>query len=38
MLYTTEKKTIREFRDEMYHQTDCQPVGQRLPVYSVNNS
>ena len=38
MLYTTETKTIREFRDEIYHQTDCQPVGQRLPVYSVNNS
>jgi hypothetical protein len=30
--------TIRKFRDEIFHQTDCQPVGQRLPVYSVNNS
>ena len=38
MLYTTKTMTIRKFRDEIFHQTDCQPVGQRLPVYSVNNS
>ena len=38
MNYTTETYTIRKFRDEMYHQTDCQPVGQRLPVASKDNS
>jgi hypothetical protein len=38
MLYTTLTMTIRKFRDEIFHKTDCQPVGQRLPVYSVNNS
>lgn len=38
MLYTNERMTIRNFRDRMYHQINCQPVGQRLPVFSVNNS
>ena len=32
--YTREPFTIRRFRDVMYHTIDCQPVGQRLPIYS----
>lgn len=38
MLYTKNTPTIREFRDTMYHKTECQPVGQRLPVYSKDNA
>ena len=38
MLYLKKQVTIRDFRDIMYHQTDCLPVGQRLPVYSKNNT
>ena len=37
MLYKKEAPTIRDFRDTMYHKTECQPVGQRLPVYSKGN-
>ena len=35
--YTTDKKTIAQFRED-YYSIDCQPVGQRLPVYTKNNS
>ena len=38
MLYTKQTPTIRYFRDVMYHKTECQPVGQRLPVYSKDNA
>lgn len=38
MLYKKQNITVREFRDEMYHKTDCLPVGQRLPVYSKDNA
>lgn len=38
MLYQKKSYTVREFRDEMYRKTDCLPVGQRLPVYSKDNS
>ena len=37
MLYRKAAPTIRDFRDTMYHKTECQPVGQRLPVYSKGN-
>jgi len=37
MLYETKKHTIRDFRDTLYHKTECLPIGQRLPVYSKNN-
>ena len=37
MLYTKTTPTIREFRDSLYHKTDCLPIGQRLPVFSKNN-
>lgn len=36
-LYSNEEVSIRDFRDTMYWATDCQPVGQRLPVFSKNN-
>lgn len=32
MKYTTKQMTIREFRDSMYHKTECFPVHQRLPI------
>tara|TARA_B100000073_G_C23691297_1_gene556570 strand:- start:77 stop:1408 length:1332 start_codon:yes stop_codon:yes gene_type:complete len=38
MLYSKTTPTIRDFRDDLYHITDCQPVGQRLPVYSKDNA
>ena len=38
MLYTKQTPTIRYFRDVMYHKTECQPVGQRLPVYSKDDA
>ena len=38
MNYEKRNITVREFRDEMYHKTDCLPVGQRLPVYSKDNA
>lgn len=38
MLYTKQTPTIRDFRDTMYHKTECQPVGQRLPVFSKDNA
>jgi len=38
MLYTKQTPTIRVFRDTMYHKTECQPVGQRLPVFSKDNA
>jgi len=38
MLYVKQTSTIRDFRDTMYHKTECQPVGQRLPVYSKDNA
>ena len=38
MLYSKQTRTIRDFRDTMYHKTECQPVGQRLPVYSKDNT
>jgi hypothetical protein len=38
MLYTKQTPTIRVFRDMMYHKTECQPVGQRLPVFSKDNA
>ena len=36
-LYENEPVTIRKFKDTMYWSIDCQPVGQRLPVFSKNN-
>lgn len=38
MLFKKQDTTIRDFRDTMYHKTECQPVGQRLPVYSKDNA
>lgn len=38
MLYQKKSHTVRDFRDELYRKTDCLPVGQRLPVYSKDNS
>lgn len=36
-LYENTSVTIRKFKDTMYWSIDCQPVGQRLPVFSKNN-
>ena len=36
-LFTLYTRTIEQFLKEYIH-IDCQPVGQRLPVYSQNNS
>jgi len=38
MLYSKTTPTIRDFRDDLYHKTDCLPVGQRLPVHSKDNA
>ena len=35
--YEKRNPTIRKFRDEMYHKTECLPIGQRLPVKSTDN-
>ena len=37
LFYPPYTRTIREFRSE-YHDIDCQPVGQRLPVHTKDNS
>jgi len=36
--YTKKPRTIREFVHNFYPVINCQPVGQRLPVYSKNQS
>ena len=35
--YEKRNLTIRKFRDEMYHKTECLPIGQRLRVKSTDN-